>query len=62
MRPKPKSRPEHWSLEKAKKDQAKVTTFDQGQPKLGAPNVRERTSQPASKERGKDGKFTGKPA
>ena len=46
MGPKPRPRPERWSLDKAKRDQATVTTFDQESPTL-----------PQPKERGEHGKF-----
>lgn len=49
MGPKPRPRPEQWSLDKAKRDQAKQTTFDQAPPKL-----------PQPKERRPDGKFGNK--
>lgn len=39
-KPHEKQRPEQWSLEKAKQEQAKVTEFDQSPPKFRIPQRR----------------------
>ena len=46
MGPKPRSKPERWSLDRAKRESASKPSFDQESPKL-----------PTPKERGEHGKF-----